>query len=552
MPGFRPWRFWRDEQGAISIVAALSLFFLLALAAIVIDVGSLYYSRRNLQAVTDAAALAAVQNPANAMAVATDVFSRNGYSDETLNVVIGVYDADESLSAAARFTPGSSGVNAVRVRATRRQKTYLAGIFGLGNLSTLAVQSTAARLPTVSFGAGTRLASLDNGFANVLLGKMFGSSISLSLVDYNALLNTNIDALTFLNNLAVQANISGSYQQLAASNVTIGQVLAAAVATIDTSGGSSGNSTGALLALEYLQSHLAGTTPLQVSNIVDISSLSGRTIGNVAEVDGTGAQFNVMSLLSASARTVAAGQLIDLSSGLTIPGLSSATMKLAVGAPFAQVSNASVGVSIRTAQIRLAIIAKVLDGALGTVQLPIYLEAAYGQATVTALPCSVGGTLAEIAATSGAASVQFGTVTDAQLTDFSAPVTPAQASVIAIPVPLLGNIAINISGGANIASSGPETLPFTQADIDAGTIKSVPDSGTPFGVLGSSTVQLTPSILGIGLVNGLLGGLTSFVSSLLGQLDAPVGQLLTTLGIQLGIMDVRVFGASCRTPVLVG
>ena len=152
--------FLSDGSGAISIIGALSIAMLVALAAVVIDAGSLYYARRNLQATSDAAALAAVQNPSNASAIAASVFSSNGYANPSLVVTTGVYTANESSSAQSRFSASASGVNAVRVRATLQQPTYFSTYFGLGREAmTLVAQATAARLPTASFGAGTALAT---------------------------------------------------------------------------------------------------------------------------------------------------------------------------------------------------------------------------------------------------------------------------------------------------------------------------------------------------------------------------------------------------------
>jgi uncharacterized membrane protein len=565
MPGFKAKQFLCDEKGAISIIAALALIPLLAAAALVIDVGTLYYARRNLQAATDAAALAAVRDPLHAQAVAQAVFTRNGYSDATLTVTGGVYSADEALAVSARFVPGNSGVNAVQVRATRKQRTYLAPVLGLGSLSTLATTATAARLPTASFGAGTRLAALDNGLANAVLGRMLGSSLSLSAIDYESLLNTNIDALTFLDALAVQAGVSGSYRQLAQSNVNIGQILTAAIQTIDTADKSSGDTDGALLALKSLQAQIADAPPILLSNIVDLSPLEGRSIGDIGEVDGTGAAFNVMSLISASARTLAAGRLIDLGTALKVPGTNTTvTAKLAVGAPFAQIADGQVGARIRTAQIRMAIDVTLADldpaGIPLTVTVPIYLEAASGAATLTALPCTRGGTLAAIAATTGAATLAYGSVSDAQLADFTTAATPAPAPIVSTA--LLGiPVTIAIQGGTNIAAAGPASLTFTQDDIDAGTIKSASaGNGAPFTALGGN-LALSATILGDpGALNTMLnnliaavtGGLAPLIANVTGSLDMPLNSLLTTLGLSLGTMDVRVFGASCRAPVLVG
>jgi uncharacterized membrane protein len=59
-----------------------------------------------------------------------------------------------------------------------------------------------------------------------------------------------------------------------------------------------------------------------------------------------------------------------------------------------------------------------------------------------------------------------------------------------------------------------------------------------------------------GLLNSQLNTLTAalqpVVANLVRQLDSPSNNLLTTLGLQLGITDVRVFDAKCRTPTLEG
>lgn len=562
MPGFHVRIFLRDSSGAISAVSALSLFMLLAIAGLVIDSGALYFARRDQQAVTDAAAMAAVQKPADASAIAAAVFSRNNYQGQTLTVAAGTYTADEAISAASRFASPGTDVNAVRVRASLPRYAHFAGLFGL-SAPTIITESTAARMPTTSFGAGTRLAALNAGLLNSLLGQLWGSGVSLSLIDYQALTSTDVDALTFLTALATRANVSGSYQQLANTSVTTGQILGALV---EVAGNASGPSApAALVALKSLELQLPASPAMTLSHVIDLSPLHGRSIGGVAGIDGTGLQLNLMSVLSASARTVAAGRLVNLGTALTVPVTnSSISTRLAVGSQMAQIAAGRVGSTIRTAQIRLALTATItsvnLVAATATVQVPIYLEAASGQATLTAMPCQTGGTLAQIAASTGATSLQFGTVSDAALQDFSVPVTPVAAPVVAIS--LLGiPIRANVSGATNVASSGPTTLSFTQAEIDAGTVKSAPyASATPFNTL-SSSLSLSTTILGnpgilAGTLNSLLSSLLSalnpVVISLVALLDPPVNALMTSLGLQLGIIDVRTFDVRCRVPTLVG
>lgn len=545
-------------------MAAVSIAMLLAIAAIVIDAGSLFFARRALQSTDDAAALAAVQDPANADAVAASVFAQNGYSGQTLTVTTGTYTADESLSAENRFAASNSDVNAVRVRATIQKSGYFAALFGLSNLFTISTQSTAARLPTASFGAGTRLAELNGGLLNSVLGQLWGSNLSLSLVDYQSLVTTNVEALPFLNQLATDIAVTGDYSQLANASVTVGQIIQALAETAS-AGNAQGDPTAALLALQTLQLQVLNSTPMQLSDVIDLSPLIDRTIGGIPTDGEQGLQINMMSLLSASARTAASTSTISLGSAITIPVTNSTvTARLSAGNKMAQAADAQVGTSVHTGQIRMALTITLANVDLGVVttnvQIPIYLEVAPGQAELTAMPCVPGGTLAQIDATSGTTSLGFGTVSDAALSDFSAPVTPVSAPIVSVS--LLGiPIQVNISGSAGVGGSGPDTLPFTQDDIDSGTIKSPSNpNNTPFNDLSASTTLSTVVLGSPGLLAGtlnsqltsLLAALNPVVTNAITKLNGPVNSVLTTLGVQLGTIDVRVFDTSCRTPTLVG
>ncbi len=244
---------------------------------------------------------------------------------------------------------------------------------------------------------------------------------------------------------------------------------------------------------------------------------------------------------------------------------SAVTTRLAVGSQMAQVSAGKVGSTIHTAQIRMALTATVASVALGSlaavrVEVPLFLEGASGQATLISMPCQRGGTLAQIAASTGATSLRFGTVSDAALQNFAVPVTPVATPIV--NVTLLGfPVHVSANGIVNVATSGPTTMNFTQADIDAGTVKSAPyGSASPFQTLGASfttsvTIGGTPGILTNALnalIAGLLTPLGPLVASLISPLDAPVNTLMTALGLQLGIIDIRAFDVRCRTPTLVG
>jgi uncharacterized membrane protein len=553
----------RDRRAAVSVLAAISLTLLFAIAAIVIDIGSLYFQRRVLQSTTDAAALAAVQNPGTAESVANSVFTQNGYSGETLTITTGTYTANESVDADNRFVASNANINAVRVQANIDTQRYFAGIFGLSRFIPLTTEAIATRLPTASFGAGTRLAELNGGLLNSVLGSLWGSNLSLSLVDYQSLVTTNVDALPFLNQLATDIGVTGSYDQLAAANVTVGQIINA-LTEVSAAGAFSGDTTTAIAALHSLQTQVNNNTPMVLSDLIDLTPLSGRSIGGI-DTDGSGGiQLNIMSLLSASARDAASNGTTNLGTAISIPvANSSVSVHMAAGSKFAQVADAEVGTAIHTSEIRIALVVTVTNLNLGllttTIQVPIYAEIAPGQAQLIAMPCVSGGTLAQIQATSGVTTLGFGTVSDSALSNFSNPLTPnaavlANISLLGIPVQL------NVAGTTGVNGYGPDTLSFTQADIDAGTIQSPGNANNSvFSTLGGNATLSTKILGNAGLQAGLLNSelatllstLKPVVSNISAQLNGPVNSILTAMGVQLGTIDVRVFDTSCRTPTLV-
>lgn len=95
---------FRDQRGQAFVMTAISLFVLVGMAALVLDVGHWYRSKRDLQAVADAAALAGAQalpgntGQANALAVqyAHDnngpaplvSFSSKYFADDTITVKV--------------------------------------------------------------------------------------------------------------------------------------------------------------------------------------------------------------------------------------------------------------------------------------------------------------------------------------------------------------------------------------------------------------------------------------------------------------------------------
>ena len=80
------------EKGQIAVIAAIVLFAVMGMMVLVVDVGSLYQTRRSIQTVADAAAFAGVQelpeNPDLAIQKAIEYAALNGLTITSSNVTI--------------------------------------------------------------------------------------------------------------------------------------------------------------------------------------------------------------------------------------------------------------------------------------------------------------------------------------------------------------------------------------------------------------------------------------------------------------------------------
>ncbi|HEY4265595.1 MAG TPA: pilus assembly protein TadG-related protein [Micropepsaceae bacterium] len=557
-PGLNPYallkRFARDTRGVASVVGALVAILGLSLSALTLDVGHLYLAKRQLQGAVDAAALAAAGDPVNANAIAARVLAANGYT-QPATVIAGAYTADTSIPIANRLDTGSSAQrNAVRVTQTIAVTSILAPFLGANGSSNIAATATASQIPVASFAIGTGLATLQNGQLNALLGGLLGTTLSLSLVNYQGLASTNVDALTFLNQLAAQVGVTaGTYGDLANANVTMAQLATAIRTALNIH--PNGNDSAALDALNLISLQTPAAASALVSKIVDTALWQSRHIGSIVQQVPGQITLNVFDLVSAMARAYGPGHIANLSAGVgTI-----ITTKLAVGSPMASVALARVGTTASTAQARLALgISLTTPPLLGTavsVNLPIFVELASGSATVTAIPCRADGTMVTLTTASQAASARFGSIaSDTDFANFGTNpvVQPASAAVkltiLTIP------IAVGVSGTFPLAAGAPTAQNFTKSDIDNGIVHSASGNG---GLLSGLAGQIhfdSPGGLGgviTALLNPILDLLRPLLVGIIAPLDGTVDTLLRTLGLRLGTIDTVVHGARCGTPTLV-
>jgi uncharacterized membrane protein len=549
------WRSFRsDERGNMAILFAFGFTLSALVSALAVDAASLYHARRQMQAGVDLAAISAASDPARAAEIAHSVLVEARLlaptSTEGLIVLTGRYDPDMP-DMDRRFRAGMQPYNAVEVRMERQGTLHFANSFAAP--PQIRARGIAAVSPQVSFSVGSRLASLNGGLVNAVLASLLGTSVSLNALDYRALADARVDALAFLDALAMQMGVTaGSYNDLLAMKAgagTIAQALA-------------GLTNGAARTALNTLAGAGQVRMIPIGKLLSLGALSHHKIG-AAGAGGLGVDFSVLDLLTGAAAVADGKSQLSLPLGANVPGLVNLSMSLGVGEPpqgggwFAIGPNGTV---LRTAQLRLRLRADLLGGSmLGAVKLPLWLDLAHSEAMVTGATCPSPATprgTASITVKPGALRLALGEMSDPALANFG--ISPSLAPVRVVDV--LSLVRVNAAGRVEIAQTEPIALQFSSTDIAERRMRTARTSTIPSSLVGSllGSLSIEPEILGNILGLGLLtkGGVTDALRALLAPLgpvlDITVDAVLASLGLAVGEADITVHAVRCTNPVLVG
>lgn len=591
-------RFFRDKRANFAVMTALAAPVAIVLTAFAVDEGSLYTERREAQALTDLAAITAAANIDRAEAAALTTFRDNGMPSVTVRgagegsaptgqggntsasgpvaeIVRGRYSPDPTLAAADRFVPGARPYNAVRVSLSKKGTLYFgSAIMAPPTILTTGVASTQAQ---AAFSIGSRLAQVDTASSpllNSLLGGLLGTGISLSAMDYRALIAADIGVLSFLDQLAIKLDMSGvTYADVLASRATAGQILDAMAAVPGLDSRSS-------LALRAMAAGATGAAQIPLSHLVDLGSVGQLALGQ--SPPGLGVDANALSMISAVAALANGSRQIDLGTGINLPPLTNIDLKVAVGeppqsSPWLRVGEK--GAIVRTAQTRIKLTADVAIGnpnpvaglTLASLSLPLNVEVAYGEAEITDISCPSGrpdDRRVTVAARPGIASLKLARNDSAAFGDFTRPQSFSEAHIAtaAVQLKLLGITVltlplVDVTGRSDvdIGNTTRKTLVFSEADIAAGKTRTVTTSNYTQSLTTSLLDNLELHVSAVGMPLKFLDDVLSLVKgpviAVLRTVTVPVDDLaynlLTSLGIGLGQADVRVTGATCGRAVLV-
>lgn len=546
-------RFRADRKGNIAIMGAGCMMLAMGCAALGVDVGAVFLDRRKTQSAADLAAIVAASNLSKAESAARATVVDNAYpADALVSVELGTYTPSVALAPQTRFvTPASGLANAARVTVRTQTPLFFARVFTGADQFTITTTATAASTAVASFAIGSRLLALNGGLLNGVLGSLLGTSLSLSVMDYQALANAKIDALDFLSALATKANLTAAtYADVLDSNVKIGDVVGALVTAQQAAGGVNA-ATGALQQISLALASI--TTKIAPGKLIDLGPYRDLSIGQKPQA---GVNLSALDVLNAAAAVANGAHQVAAGANLNLPGIASVSLTATVGEPpqgSSWIAVGTQGVSVHTAQTRVLLLVKLLgSGSVSAVNLPIYVEVASGTATLDAVSCGypdVSSSTVRLGVTPGIVDAWIGNVSTTELNNFTSKPNPGPATLVD-----LGAIKVSGKAHAGIGNTAPTPVSFNYADIQAMTKKTATTTNftqsLTASLLGDLSLKVQVGPLGLpipglgGLVSGIIGGAT-------GSIDQLLAQVLATLGVGVGQADVWVTGVRCDRAVLV-
>ncbi len=146
---------WRDRRGVTAIATALSMVVLAGFAGFAIDIGHVELVQRQLQASTDAAALAGAYDinccssaPGTAITTATSYSAaaggKNAISNLTVTMASG-YPVEKCLTSTGVSCSGPDSANAIQVKQQATVPMFFAQILGVNSFTVSATSTAGAK-----------------------------------------------------------------------------------------------------------------------------------------------------------------------------------------------------------------------------------------------------------------------------------------------------------------------------------------------------------------------------------------------------------------------
>lgn len=582
---------WNDESGLAAPIIALLGTALIGVSGIALDFGLYFTTQRNLQAVTESAALSASIDPDNAMARAQAFMVSNGYPASVItSLQVGRYCADIDIAATQRFFPlgavpescqGNGLSNAVQLQTLTTSKRYLTSVFSSAVTPEITASATATRIDEAGLEMTSGVLTLDPGLVNSVLSLLAGRNIALTSATIQALLANNVDAGLMFDALAAKEGETGTYSDLTARTVSMADLLNASATAMQQT---PNTDPVAIAGMQALASAIGSGVQVPLAKLFELGVWKKMPVGYSNTQPSLRAGLNAYQLL-AYALEVNGTSLLGLNVNIT--GVGTVAVNAMASGPLARARfgfgpQGEITVSTAAARLQLGVSVNPTALLAGTgfvqagtnlvsVNVPVLIDIGEGSAAISSITCGQeAATDAQVGVAGGAGllGVYIGTMPSNVMTQPFTALSASQVTPVALlKVGILPGVplaTVNIRAATGPLIGGSQVLDFQQEAGGDGVIGHVPLGGTP-AMVGSqselaqtlSTLQVTTSLTALGVITLGTGPLLNTVGKVVAApvaalgVDPTVTNLLGALGLSAGYANVWVTGVRCGVPVLV-
>lgn len=413
-------------RGGMSVTMMLVMLALLAMLGL-IEIGYLFWAKRDAQKVADLAALAGAQrlelcsaDNSDNSAARQSALAQNRFAG-TLQVRCGNWSASRGTSNRfATSVDASNPRNAVQVIAERSVLPF----FGQNtSLPTVSVQAVARRSePTAVFAVGSQLLRTNGDSVLLSTLRLVGLDVSnATVLSYDGLAQANVTPSGLLKalNIPVSANLSvADFNRLLSVNkISLAQLVDATATVV-------GRDSTVGVQLRALSDLVATQLDINKLNIVLGSQAGGGGLfAEVVSPDGTvgsalESKINVLNLISTAISIANDGNGVTIKGldllGINIQGGVVEPPSIAIGGVGTRAYNAQVRLMVDVDSNNLFALGPLLN-LLGTrLHLPLHVDVANGMGTLTGIQCGGSPPKATIQVDSSVLRACVGNVDPAQ------------------------------------------------------------------------------------------------------------------------------------------
>ncbi|WKL13581.1 TadG family pilus assembly protein [Comamonas testosteroni] len=492
----------RRQSGSVAMLGAIWLMIAVICLA-TIDIGNVFWQKRELQKIADLAALAGASGALDQNSCRTNAERNLTLNGSVVSELVTAQAGHWDKSASPFFGSASkaSEINACRVSFQRTVPFLFVFAAGAERGRQISAQATAmqsARIARLS--VRSTLLTLDtekSALLDAVVGGMLGGKINLGVAGWQGIANANISLLSFFDALAVRAGLNvGDYDQVVKTKVTLDKVMLAMLDALPQQG--------SLAAVNALNALALGVGNIQIA-LQDILKL-GTGLGSAA----LRTDVNVLDLVSTVAQLAnsqnAAKVGVNLNLGLVEVGLNLKVIEppqSAIGDPVRD------RIEAKTSQIDLVTGLK-LNLALVAASLSLDVKLAQGSALLTDHMCSPQKSMS-VNGVTGVGTVALKGAVDI----LPLPLIPKLSIPVEVKIPLLSKTQrLDYQNPPNL-SEPAKWATIYQSNLVESLIQSLTDQ---LGLLGSLlAVVLAPLTL---------------------VLDAVLNLVLNLLGLNLAQTDI--------------